>query len=288
VFARSTLLTHRQPSSRLHLPPSSQVLSILQRGNTKKKVRYDDPSNHHGSEDDSSVTSSLALSLTENIKNSKRNDHFDDPFTHQTKRLLQRVPSLKKSIYWNQKYLEDLTSIKKNSVPFFDDDVSENDEPDAGNSQGTPTEPMPGSSIQQIEIPKIVNSNENKEILSSSSSNEFLQASWLKRYEKILSDDLLDEPNGSKSKSPTTRMPSIFPPLSSLQSKNSRSQSQPQLESFPPHSFQSSFIESSNRKQLPKDPLQSGKKLKSSSSQPLFLAKKKYPANKNNFSLTKL
>jgi hypothetical protein len=324
------------------LPPTSlvadcvrQVLSILQRGNIKKKAKRTnlnrDDENSVISEDESSLaSSSLALSVTGELRKMKQkhNEHFQDPFTNHTKRLLSRIPNLKKSIYWNQRYLENLTPLKKNAIPFHANTNANGDDEDenecCSENENEATEPTPIATVapvvaaasvsflQQIEIPKLsttVDSNENLKM----SSNEFIQASWLKRYENILSDDLLlEDSNASNSKttSPTSRMPSIFPPLSSLQSSKNyshhengnglgshrlRSQSS-QQESFPgPASAQSSSIVGNgscsgnfNRKQLPKDPLHGGKKFRSSSSQPLLLSMKKKSSNKHNVSLSKL
>lgn len=231
-------------------------MAILQKGNFKKKYIYE---GKQSSDDDSSSLVSFVAFPDDPHPQPK--ELLDGPFSNQTRQLLYRVPSLKKSIYWNKEYLENFIQVKRNSIPFGND--SDDDE----NVVDPPSSPPPQVSFSKEE--------------TSNPADDIVQTSWLKKYEKILSDDLLEEPQQSKIKSPTTRLPMIFPPLSSTKSIAL-------IESFPIKESQSShdLMESSLSKKKSVDPLSNKKKIVSSSSQSLLLSKKKFP--KMTSSLSKL
>jgi hypothetical protein len=265
-----------------------QVLRILQKGDKKKRFETS-----QFSDDETSLVSSLALPDEKHHHHHTKplKDRLDPPFSIHTKRLLELVPTLKKAIFWDHKYVEKLSPVKKNSVPFFDE-MSEHDEAHHEEEEEEAEEPF-----LALLSPTPPTKSESKEVnkTTTSSVEEIIQSNnWLKKYEKILTEDLLDDSagqiNGSKSKSPTTRLPDIFPPLSSI------SRQQPS-ESFPSHS---SHLKSNHvslvagglkpfiKKRI--DPLHSsGHKriITSSASQPVLLNKdKRY--RKTNLSLTKL
>jgi hypothetical protein len=243
--------------------------------------------------------SSLALS-DEKQHTKPLKDRLDTPFSIHTKRLLELVPTLKKAIYWDQKVVDGLTLIKKNSVPFADETSDHEGEVDEEGDGPEPflelTSPSP---LRQGETSKKKIKKTTTTRTRARSVETIVQSNnWLKQYESILTEDLLEESGSpqinsfeNKSTSPTTRLPDICPPLSSIPRQPIESFSAPHSQSkLNQASLSVSDLKPLKRNRM--DPLHASSQkriITSSASQPLLLNKDKDKRlRKSNLSLTKL